>query len=208
MGQSIPATLTIVDGPVNGSLSIDPVSGDIIYTPDPGFTGVEMFTYTVLDDDGSLSNVATVTITVLNAAPDAVDDRVVTEVGTPITIDVLANDSDSNGHPVTIIDVEQPPNGTVTINPDGTLTYTPNPGFQGPEMFTYTISDGQGGTATATVTVDFTDVFDPPLGRKIVNAAGLPELEWRMVWINGGNTTAMAVRITGYGSGWHDLCAR
>jgi uncharacterized repeat protein (TIGR01451 family) len=46
------------------------------------------------------------------------------------------------------------------------------------------------------VTVNFTDVFDPPLGRKIVNPAGLPELEWRMVWINGGNITAMAVRIT------------
>jgi len=84
--------------------------------------------------------------------PIAVPDQAV--AGTqPIDIPVLANDRDPDGDPLTVTAVTTPSSGTVTINADGTLHYTPAPGYVGTVTFTYTISDGHGGTATATVTV-------------------------------------------------------
>ena len=193
--------LEFTDG-ANGTVALDdggtpddPSDDQLIYTPDPGFTGQDVFTYTITDSNGD-NTIAAVSVTVTNAAPIAVDDTVVIELGQPITISVLDNDSDPNGDPLTIISVTQPPAGIVVVNPDSTLTYTPDPASRAPETFTYTIDDGQGGQATATVTVNLTNVFDPPMGIKVINPAGLPELEWRMVWINGGNVTANAVRIT------------
>ncbi len=179
----------------NGGTPDDPADDQLIYTPNDGFTGHDVFTYTVTDGNGD-TTIAAVSVTVTNAPPMAVDDVVVIELGQPITIDVLANDSDANGGTLTIVSITQPASGSVVINPDETLTYTPEPDSREPAEFTYTIDDGQGDQATATVTVNLTNVFDPPMGIKIINPAGLPELEWRMVWINGGNVTANAVRIT------------
>ena len=88
-----------------------------------------------------------------NLSPVAVDDSIETFEETAITIDVLLNDSDPNGDSLTVSDVEDPTNGTASINPDQTITYTPDAGFNGEETFTYTASDGNGGTDTATVTV-------------------------------------------------------
>jgi Big-like domain-containing protein len=73
-------------------------------------------------------------------------------VSTPVLIDVLANDSDPDGDPLTIISVTQPANGAATIT-NGEISYQPQRGFTGTVTFQYTISDGRGGTATATVTV-------------------------------------------------------
>lgn len=92
--------------------------------------------------------------------PIAVADSTSTAPGTPVVISVRNNDSDPNNDPLTITNVTQPANGTAVINPDGTVTYTPNSGFIGTDTFTYTISDGRGGTATATVTV-FVGVSPP-----------------------------------------------
>ena len=83
------------------------------------------------------------------------DDAAALNAGTSVTINVLANDSDPNGDTLTVTAVTQPASGhgVVTINADGTLTYTQTVFVNGTETFTYTISDGHGGTATATVTV-------------------------------------------------------
>ena len=88
-----------------------------------------------------------------NTAPVAVDDAASTAQGTPITISVLANDSDADSDPLTVISVDGLVNGTAMINNGQTITYTPHPSFSGTDTFTYTISDGQGGTATATVSI-------------------------------------------------------
>jgi hypothetical protein len=96
--------------------------------------------------------------------PDATDDMASTVVDTPVSIHVLANDSDGNNDPITITAVSSPVNGTAVINNNGTpgnpaddrIVYTPNAGFTGTDSFTYTISDGQGGTDTATATVSVT----------------------------------------------------
>ncbi len=88
-----------------------------------------------------------------NSAPVAVDDNASTGQGLARTIAVLSNDSDPNGDPLTIQSVTQGANGGVTTN-GTTVTYTPNPGFAGPDTFTYTITDGSlSDTATASMNV-------------------------------------------------------
>ena len=97
----------------------------------------------------------TITITNANDPPVAVDDSDTTPADTPVTIDVLDNDSDSDGDTLTVDSLTQGTNGSV-INNGSDVTYTPDPGFNGVDSFTYTISDGNGGTDTATVTVTVT----------------------------------------------------
>jgi len=105
-------------------------------------------------DSGSLhyEEAFIIAVTNTNDPPLAVDDSDTTPADTPVTIDVLDNDSDIDGDTLTIDSVTQGTNGSV-INNDSDVTYTPNPGFTGTDSFTYTISDGNGGTDMATVTV-------------------------------------------------------
>jgi Cadherin-like domain len=71
----------------------------------------------------------------------------------PVTINVLANDSDPDGDPLEVVSVTQGTDGEVVLNDDGTVTYTPAEGFDGTDSFAYTIDDDHGGQATGTVTV-------------------------------------------------------
>jgi hypothetical protein len=89
-----------------------------------------------------------------NQPPDAVNDSASTSQGQSVTIPVLVNDSDPENDPFSITGTTPPANGSIVVNADGTITYTPNSGFSGQDTFTYTISDGSGGTDTATVTVN------------------------------------------------------
>ena len=139
------------DGQTRGKATV--IDGKVRYAPPEGFAGPVTFDYTVVDGHQG-TDTATVTVTVDNASPVAVDDEAVTDTNTQVTIDVLANDSDPNGDPIRVISVTDPANGSVTVEDDGSLTYyAPAPGFKGPDNFDYTISDGNGGTATATVRV-------------------------------------------------------
>ena len=89
-----------------------------------------------------------------NTAPDAQDDAVNTKTATPVTISVLDNDSDADGDILGISFVSMPSNGSVVVNDDNTITYTPTyDDFTGFDSFTYEIDDGNGGTDTATVNV-------------------------------------------------------
>src|SRR5690606_22940928 len=93
-----------------------------------------------------------------NEPPVAVADEAETDHDTPVSIDVLANDTDPDGDTLTVDAVTTPANGTATHTSDQ-VTYTPDPGFAGTDTFTYTITDGHGGFAQATVTVT---VHEPP----------------------------------------------
>jgi hypothetical protein len=96
------------------------------------------------------------------APPDAVDDAVtVAEDSGSNSVNVLANDTDANGDPLTIVSTTAASNGTVAISA-GSVAYAPNADFFGTDSFTYTISDGTQ-TDTATVTVTVTNVNDPPV---------------------------------------------
>jgi subtilisin-like proprotein convertase family protein len=89
---------------------------------------------------------------VSNAPPVAVADAATTVAGVPVTLNVLANDSDPNGDPLTITGLSNIANGTAVIS-GGAVVFTPAAGFTGSGTFTYTISDGKGGTASAQGTV-------------------------------------------------------
>jgi len=140
-----PTTVTIVIPPVAGDLIVDPVTGILIYTPGPDFFGSDSLVYTVEDTFGGVSNEAIVSITV-QAQPVAVDDAVTTDVNVPIVIDVLDNDFDPDGtlDVSTVVVVDAATSGGTVVNPDGTITYTPNADFAGGDLFTYRVQDNDG----------------------------------------------------------------
>ena len=88
-----------------------------------------------------------------NLPPVAVADTASTAYQTQVTVAVLANDSDPDGGTLSVTSVTTPTHGTATINAGTTVTYTPAAGYSGPDSFGYSISDGQGGTASATVSI-------------------------------------------------------
>ncbi len=187
-------TLTIVEFTDGAHGTVTLVGDQLVYTPEPGFVGHDVFTYTVEDSSGDRTRAA-VSVHVVNGQPTAVDDTVTTGVGTPISIDVLANDIDPNGDMLTVLSVSQLVGGTASINADGTVTFTPDEDRREPATFTYTISDGNGGMSSASVTVNFVENFASPTGEKTINPQGFPELEWRIVWINSDNGSANTVRV-------------
>jgi CshA-type fibril repeat protein len=152
-------------------LSVDPVSGDVTYTPNPDFAGpTDSFEYTVQDNDGLVSAPAAVNITVnaVNDAPVAnVDTGTVDEDGS-VVIDVTANDTDLDGtiDPTSVVITTQPANGTLSVDPiTGDVTYTPNPDFAGPtDSFEYTVQDNDGlVSAPAAVNITVHSVNDAPV---------------------------------------------
>ena len=141
----------------NGVVSLQP-DGSFTYTPNSGFSGADGFMYHA-HDSALDSNVATVTL-VINGAPLANDDSATTVVNTPVTIAVLANDTDDGGLNLGSVAVQSGPSqGTTSVEPGtGTITYTPNPGFMGSDMFTYSVQDTSGLDSMATVRVTVRDV--------------------------------------------------
>ena len=157
-----PDTVEVVSQPGNGTATAQ-TNGTISYQPDSGFTGpTDSFTYRVQDNRGATSNTATVTVTIQNRPPTAMDDPgIVTNENTALIVDVLDNDGDPDGDsllPDTVEVISQPVNGTATAQSDGTITYQPNNGFTGPtDSFTYTVKDSRGAVsnvATVTVTIN------------------------------------------------------
>ncbi len=154
-----------VSDPAHGSV-IYHGDGTFTYTPDPDYNGSDSFTYTVKDGKGGEST-ATVTINVIgvNDAPEAADNSYsVKEDNQLVTGNVLANDFDLDGDELSVADFEQPAHGSVVYNGDGTFTYTPNQDYNGSDEFSYSISDGNGGTATAVIRINVQSVNDAPEG--------------------------------------------
>jgi Bacterial Ig domain/RTX calcium-binding nonapeptide repeat (4 copies) len=153
-------TLTITGvtpGNHGGTITISQNGAQLIYTPAQDFVGDEQFQYTIADGHGGTAS-ALVTVRVEtsgNHPPIAVDDTAQVFVNTDNVIPVLANDSTApdTGETLTIIAVTTPSNGgTVSIS-GGNIIYRPRDSFALADTFTYTINDGRGGTATATVNV-------------------------------------------------------
>ena len=122
------------------------------YSTKAAFVGEDTITYSISDGNGGIDS-TTVTINVYaNHAPVALNDIASTDDRTPITIKVLTNDSDIDNDPLTVtaVSAEQ---GSVVINLDNSLTYTPVDGFNGAVLILYTIDDGMGEQASAQVTV-------------------------------------------------------
>ncbi|WP_416900272.1 MAG: tandem-95 repeat protein [Minwuia sp.] len=115
------------------------------------------------DVTADVATEATITITGLNDAPDAVDDAVTTDEDTAVNIAVLANDTDPDASDDLTVTAASAANGTVVIEADGTLTYTPDADFNGADTISYTIDDGNGSTDTAEVAVTVNAVNDAPV---------------------------------------------
>jgi len=134
-------------------------NGGFTYTPNPGFVGTDSFTYQATD--GMLpSNTATVTIVVTNAPPAAQADVYSVGAGATFTIPapgVLANDIDPESGPLTAVVATNPGKGSLTLQPNGSFSYTSNPGFAGSDTFTYRASDGTTVSNDATVTIVVTN---------------------------------------------------
>lgn len=145
-----------------GSLTLN-ADGSFTYRPGANYFGPDSFTYKVNDGQAD-SNVATVSITVtaVNDPPVASDDSAGTVKNQPVTVAVLGNDTDPDGNPLTAALATPPSHGTVTLTANGSFSYLPAADYSGPDSFTYTASDGRGGSATATVTITVVAVNDPP----------------------------------------------
>ena len=158
-------TAMLETGAGDGSVTLNG-DGSFTYTPNTAFTGVDSFSYKV--SDGLVdSNVSVVTIAVnpQNIPPVAVDDTYsvdedsVLEVAAP---GVLGDDSDVDGDPLTALLENGPSNGSLSLDQDGSLTYTPDPDFNGTDSFTYQASDGEVTSSIATVTITVNPVNDEP----------------------------------------------
>ena len=200
-------TLTAVQvaGPAHGTLTLN-VAGGFTYTPAANYNGPDSFTYRANDGSGvnALSNVATVSITVnaINDAPVAANDgysitqTLVLNVAAP---GVMTNDSDIDST-LTAVLVTGPAHGTLTLNANGSFTYTPLSTYFGPDSFTYQASDGSLSSNVATVNITVTQLqytfmnvqnAPPPAGKAFNTGSAVP-IRWQWLFNGSGATSVNA----------------
>lgn len=152
--------------------------GVVTFTPtanvNDDLNGPSGFSYLLSDGrGGETTGLVTVNVAAVQDAPEAVDDAVSATEDTPITFtmaSVLANDLEVDRDPLTVVSIQDPVNGTVTLD-QGVLRFVPDADYYGPASFTYTIDDGHGNQSTATVRLDIAAVNDAPrLTTETVNA--------------------------------------
>ncbi|NTS75633.1 tandem-95 repeat protein [Catenovulum sp. SM1970] len=156
------STLTVNQATAsNGTVVINPDS-TITYTPNENFNGTDVISYTVVDSTGlTATSTVDVTVTPVNDAPTVADEVLATDEDTALTVDLLANDTDIDGDDLSVISATAT-NGVVTLNPDGTVTYTPNENFNGEDTISYQVSDGQT-TVSGNAQVTVNPVNDVPV---------------------------------------------
>jgi VCBS repeat-containing protein len=159
-------TASLVTNVTNGILNLYS-NGTFEYTPNTNYFGSDQFTYRAFDGL-EYSNSATVTITInpINDPPIANDDYNTTEEDTTLIIPspgIMANDSDVENDPLTAILVSNVTHGTLTLYENGSIIYTPENDYIGPDSFTYKINDGSNDSNTATVYLTVYPLNDPPV---------------------------------------------
>jgi hypothetical protein len=166
-------TYSLVGAASNGTATVN-ADGTISYVPNANFNGSDSFTFKATDAAGADSNIATVTVTIT-----AANDAPVANAGS-LTV---AEDSGANAGTVSGSDIDgdalsyalagNAGNGSVTVNADGSYTYTPNADFNGSDSFTFVANDGTVDSAAATVSITVTPVNDAP----VANAGSLTVAE-------------------------------
>jgi large repetitive protein len=159
---SLPAngTLLLADGvtPVLANQALAPTqAAALMFIPMPNFHGSASLSFTVTDNSGAVSAPAAFALTIapVNDFPVALDDSVSTVGVVPVTVAVLANDSDVDGDPLRLLGANVDPSlGSVVVNADNSVTFTAAPGVSGPVPIAYTAFDPSGFTASATLTVN------------------------------------------------------
>ncbi len=204
-GDKLSAVL--VEGPAHGTLEFG-ADGSFVYTPTGNFNGEDSFSYQA--DDGSAgSEPVTVILSVnaVNDAPVAKDDKATTAEDTSLILtaaSLLANDTDADSDALTILSVGAAAHGTVTLNKDGSVSYAPNADYNGPDSFSYTVSDGHGGTSTAQVNLTVTPVNDPPAAQDdsyhVVQGKTLTVNAEKGVLVNDTDVEGDTLTVTGVSS--------
>jgi hypothetical protein len=156
-----------VESVVGADVSIVPATASertkVRFAPLPEVSGLFEFTYTIMDNDRAFTEgKVRVAVRPVNENPAAIDDRTKTDEGVPVAIDVLANDTDSDGDELSVHTVTQAQNGRV-FNDGGQVRYEPQADFSGADSFTYTVEDNHGGRDTASVDITVRPVNDPPV---------------------------------------------
>jgi gliding motility-associated-like protein len=186
----------IVASAANGTVQVSP-TGELTYTPNSGFEGIDQLTYTITDINGVVSNIATVTITVLPEPSDAPDIVNGTTAGKPVTIPVVI----PPGGTINII--RQPEHGTLTIDPTtGQPIYTPDPNYSGQDSFTYTIIDVNGNSSRnpGTVTIFVQQPAKIGLAKSLVsntkNTDGSYTINYLFTAVNSGDIAVEKLSLT------------
>ena len=178
-------TISVFTGPTHGTATVDnkgtaadPTDDEIIYTPALNYSGPDQLTYEICDSDGDCDvAVVNITVTAVNDPPVAVDDTATTPEDTPVSGNLLVNDSDVDGDPLTLTSFTISGNtyaagstvfltgvGSIVVNSDGSFTFTPAPNYTGAvPPVDYAISDGHGGTDIGTLIITITSVNDAPV---------------------------------------------
>lgn len=191
-----PSSISIKTQPTNGTVTVSP-TGELTYTPKPGFQGTDELTYTVKDINGNESNVATVTVSVVPAPVDAPDIVIGGTAGKPITINIPV----PPGGTINII--TPPQHGTLTLDPvTGLPIYTPDPNYSGQDSFTYTIIDADGnpsrnpGTVTIFVQLPAKIGLAKALISNTKNTDGSYKLTYLFTLVNSGDILIRQISLT------------
>ncbi|WP_230469907.1 tandem-95 repeat protein [Lujinxingia vulgaris] len=164
----LPLTFRVTEFPAHGTLTGvntntgEVTSNPVTYSPDADFNGQDAFAFEASDGEFTGSATVAIAVTPVNDAPVATDDDFSVDEDSADPLNVLINDTDIDSATLSVSAVTQPTHGTVTINTESTITYAPDPNFNGSDTFTYTVSDGEF-TDTATVDITVNPVNDAPV---------------------------------------------
>ncbi len=182
-------TVTLVSGPANGFLTLNP-DGSFVYSHDGSETSFDSFVYQIDDGNGGTdTETVSITVTPVNDSPIANDDSFGLNEGSVYignSLDLLGNDSDAEGSPLTVSLVNGPINGSLVLNPDGSFTYSHDGSETVTDSFQYRINDGSLDSNIASVTITITPVNDAPVGidDSYTMPSGLAFDEWVGVLAN------------------------
>ena len=182
-------TPTIVSTPTNGTASIDPATGKLIYTPTAGYFGVDRLTYQVCESPGGLCATAQVTLTVNapgSSTVTTIDDYASTAQNISVTGNVLTNDLGTNLTVSNPGSVAVPGKGTLVLTSTGSYTFTPVTDVTGPVDFTYTACDNSASAVCGTATLHLLVVPTPDL---------TPVVFVRPSTVNGTTSIAVVVDV-------------
>jgi hypothetical protein len=157
-------SLSVIDITTTQGSAVINADYTITFSPNSNFHGTASITYSLSDGQGGLSTAtASINVSAVNDNPVSNNDTASTQENTPVTINVLANDTDSDGDSLAV-QTANTTNGSVSISNQNILTYTPTSNFNGIGLITYSVIDGQGASSEATVTVTVNAVNDTPVG--------------------------------------------
>lgn len=157
-----PLTLFSVTGGQLGSPELSNSNTNVTYTSASKRTGADLLTYVIHDGQGMEAS-GQITISLANLSPVTASDTISTPRNTPKTFDPRANDTDPGGDSFTITSVSTPAHGTVTNLAGTSVYYYPTANYYGPDSFTYTVTDIDGGSSSGVVNVNVTYGSSPPI---------------------------------------------